>query len=214
VSYTLDVWGQNRRAVESQAALAQVQRFQVEAAYNTLTTNLVTAAVQQASLRGQIDAALKMIDTNSKMVDLVRRQLNAGYANRNDSAAQEAALAQVKATLPGLRQQLAVQSDVLAALAGGFPNQLKEASRFRHSICQPTYQSPFLPHLLNNGSMCALQKNSSTLRPPRGWHRGCQHPPEFYDQQCSRLHVIRTRKPDFSSKYLLEYRWKCDSDRL
>ncbi len=127
VSYTLDVWGQNRRAVESQAALAQVQRFQVEAAYNTLTANVVTAAVQQASLRGQIDAALTMIDTNSKMVDLVRRQLNAGYANRSDLAAQEAALAQVKATLPGLRQQLATQSDVLAALAGGFPNQLKEA---------------------------------------------------------------------------------------
>src|SRR3974390_4319 len=127
VSYTIDVWGQNRRAVESQAALAEAQHFQVEAAYNTLTASVVTSAVQQASLRGQIDATLKIIEAESKIVALVRQQLEAGYANRSDLAAQEAALAQVKATLPGLRQQLAVQSDILAALAGGFPNQLREA---------------------------------------------------------------------------------------
>jgi len=78
-------------------------------------------------LRGQIDATLKIIEAESKIVALVRQQLEAGYANRSDLAAQEAALAQVKATLPGLRQQLAVQSDILAALAGGFPNQLREA---------------------------------------------------------------------------------------
>jgi NodT family efflux transporter outer membrane factor (OMF) lipoprotein len=123
VTYTLDVWGQNRRAVESQRALADAQRFQVEAAYLTLTSNVVVAAVQEASLRAQIDATLQIIDINTKMLDILRRQFSTGYVNRSDVAAQEAALAQVRATLPPLRQQLAVQRDLLTALAGRFPSQ-------------------------------------------------------------------------------------------
>ena len=56
------------------------------------------------------------------MLDTLRRQLNAGYANRSEVAAQEAALAQVRATLPPLRKALAEQRDLLAALAGGYPS--------------------------------------------------------------------------------------------
>jgi len=55
VSYTFDVWGLNRRTVESLEALADVQRFQVEAAYLALTANLAVAAITEASLRGQIE---------------------------------------------------------------------------------------------------------------------------------------------------------------
>ena len=53
VSYTFDVWGLNRRAVESLQALADVQRFEVEAAYLALTSNVVVAAITEASLRGR-----------------------------------------------------------------------------------------------------------------------------------------------------------------
>jgi NodT family efflux transporter outer membrane factor (OMF) lipoprotein len=123
VSYTLDVWGLNRRTVESLEAQADEQRFQVEAAYLTLTANIAVAAITEASLRGQIDATDELIAINSKMLDILRKQLDAGYANRNDVALQEAALAQVKATLPPLRKALAQQRDLLAALAGTFPNQ-------------------------------------------------------------------------------------------
>lgn len=122
VSYMLDVWGLVRRNVESQQALADAQRFQVEAAYIVLTSNVAIAAIQEASLRAQIDATLQIIKLNTQMLDIMHRQLSAGYANRSDVAAQEAALAQVKATLPPLRQQLAVQRNLLAALAGQFPS--------------------------------------------------------------------------------------------
>jgi NodT family efflux transporter outer membrane factor (OMF) lipoprotein len=121
VSYTFDIWGQNRRAVESLQALADVQRFQVEAAYLTLTSNVVVAAIQEASLRGQIDAANALIAINERMLKLLNEQFSAGYSNRSDVAAQEAALAQIKATLPPLRKQLSVQRDLLTALAGRLP---------------------------------------------------------------------------------------------
>ena len=56
MSYTFDIWGLNRRTVELLEALADTQRFQVEAAYLALTANIAVAAVTEASLRGQIEA--------------------------------------------------------------------------------------------------------------------------------------------------------------
>jgi NodT family efflux transporter outer membrane factor (OMF) lipoprotein len=123
VSYTFDVWGVNRRTIESLQAQTDFQRFQAEAAYLTLTSNVVVAAINEASLREQIDATNKMIDANVKMLDILHNQFNAGYAARTDVAAQEAALAQVRATLPPLRKALQQNRDLIAALAGRFPSQ-------------------------------------------------------------------------------------------
>jgi outer membrane protein TolC len=106
VGYTLDVFGGNRRQVESLDAQAEMQRFELEAAYITLSSNVVGAAVQEASLRGQIAATKQIIDVNKKMVAVVRKQVAEGYADRLDLAAQIAQLAQVEATLPPLVKQL------------------------------------------------------------------------------------------------------------
>ena len=123
VSYTLDIWGLNRRAVESLQAQADLQRFQVEAAYLTLVSNIAVAAINEASLRAQIDATNQIIATNTKMLDVLRRQLDTGYANRNAVALQEAALAQAAATLPPLRKALQQNRDMLSALAGAYPSE-------------------------------------------------------------------------------------------
>jgi NodT family efflux transporter outer membrane factor (OMF) lipoprotein len=131
VSYTLDIWGLNRRTVESLQAQADSQRFQVEAAYLTLLSNIAVAAFNEASLRAQIDATNQLISINTKMLDIMRRQLQTGYASRNDVALQEAALAQAAATLPPLRKALQQNRDLLAALAGAFPN---EAPRERFQL--------------------------------------------------------------------------------
>jgi NodT family efflux transporter outer membrane factor (OMF) lipoprotein len=121
VSYTFDTFGLNRRTEESLQGLADSQRFQIEAAYLTLTSNVVLAAIQEASLRAQIDATNSLIEANSKMLDILRTQFDKGYANRSDVAAQEAALAQIQATLPPLRKALAIQRDLISALAGRLP---------------------------------------------------------------------------------------------
>jgi len=123
ISYTFDLWGLNRRTVESLQAQAESQRFLVEAAYLTLTSNVVAAAVQEASLRDQIAATHKIIDINSDMLGILRKQFDTGYANRIDVAVQEAQLAQVRATLPPLQKQLAQQRDLLTALTGRFPSE-------------------------------------------------------------------------------------------
>jgi NodT family efflux transporter outer membrane factor (OMF) lipoprotein len=123
VSYTFDVWGLNRRTVESLQALADNQRFQFEAAYLTLTSSVALAAINEASLRGQIDATNEEIVLNKKMLDILRQQFQTGYASRNDVALQEAALAQVEATLPPLRKALQQNRDLLTALVGAYSSQ-------------------------------------------------------------------------------------------
>jgi NodT family efflux transporter outer membrane factor (OMF) lipoprotein len=123
VSYTFDVWGLNRRTVESLEALADVQHFQAEAAYLSLTANLVVAVITEASLLGQIEATEQMISINKKTLEIIRHQFETGFVSRNEVALQEAALAQVEATLPPLRKALAQQRDLIAALAGTFPTE-------------------------------------------------------------------------------------------
>ncbi len=122
ISYAPDVWGLNRRTVESLEAQADLQRFQLEAAYLTLTANVVVAAVQEASLRGQITATLDIIKAETELRDLFRIQFAKGQAPEAAVVQQEAALAQAQATLPPLQKALAQQRDLLAALAGTLPS--------------------------------------------------------------------------------------------
>jgi NodT family efflux transporter outer membrane factor (OMF) lipoprotein len=145
VSYTFDTWGLNRRTVESLQANADSQRFQVEAAYLTLISNVVVAAVQEASLRAQIDATHRLIDINTKMLVILRNQLKTGYENLIDVAAQEAQLAQIAATLPPLRKALAQQRDLLSALAGRYPSQEPSETFTLATLRMPTDLPVTLP---------------------------------------------------------------------
>ena len=82
VSYTPDVFGLNRRTVESLNAQAQQQRFSLIATYITLSANVVSAAVNEAALRGQIAATRQLVDQNNKALDVLRAQFAKGYASR------------------------------------------------------------------------------------------------------------------------------------
>ena len=126
VSYVPDVFGLNRRTVESLQAQEDEVRFQMAAAYTTLTANVVVTAIQVASLQMQIDATRQLVDINTNTVNILRYQFDKGYASRLDLAAQESQLAQVAASLPPLLKQLAQAEDLLAVLAGRFPNQAPE----------------------------------------------------------------------------------------
>ena len=123
VSYVPDVFGLNRRTVESFKAQEQQARFALVATHITLSANVAAAAIQEASLRAQIDATRQLIAINSNMVQILRAQFAKGYASRLDLATQESQLAQVAASLPPLLKQLAQQRDLLAVLSGGFPSQ-------------------------------------------------------------------------------------------
>jgi NodT family efflux transporter outer membrane factor (OMF) lipoprotein len=123
VSYAPDVFGGQRRQIEASAALAEYQRFELEATYLTLTANVVTAAIQEASLRGQIEATKDIIKAESDQLVVVRNQFEAGAATRADVLTQESEVATTQATLPPLQKQLQQQRHVLLALIGRFASE-------------------------------------------------------------------------------------------
>lgn len=123
ISYAVDLWGGVRRQVESQVAQVDFQRFQLEAAYLTLTTNVVAAAVNLASLRGQIAATEAIIRIQTDALQLVQTQFNLGGASQADVLTQQAALTQTQATLPPLQKQLAQQRNQLMTLLGKPPTE-------------------------------------------------------------------------------------------
>lgn len=122
VGFVPDVFGANRRQVESLDAQANYQRFALEAAYTTLASNVVGTAIQEALLRAQMTSAEAIVAANTQSVALVRRQWHAGFASQLDVSLQQGALAQSQLTLPPLRKQLEQTRNVLRALAGGGPD--------------------------------------------------------------------------------------------
>jgi outer membrane protein TolC len=89
VSYQLDVAGGNRRELEALQSLVDYQDYQLAGAHLALTSNIVTAAVREASLRAQIDATRDIIDAQNKQLDLVRRQFELGAIARLNLVAQQ-----------------------------------------------------------------------------------------------------------------------------
>ncbi len=122
VTFVPDVWGGLRRQVESAEALAEAQGYQYEGVYLSLTANIALAAIQEASLRGQIAATQRLIDIQTQLLEILRRQNRAGQIALPDVVAQETAVAQARLLLPPLERQLAQQRNLLAVLTGRFPS--------------------------------------------------------------------------------------------
>jgi NodT family efflux transporter outer membrane factor (OMF) lipoprotein len=148
VSFVPDIWGGNFRAVENLDAVTEQQLFQLEAAYLALTSNVVTAAIQEASLRGQMAAIQRIIAIERNLLDILKRQFGFGQVAQADVLAQEAALAAAEQLLPPLEKQLAQQRDLLTALAGQLPaNEIEQKFDLAH-LRLPTNLPVSLPSKL------------------------------------------------------------------
>ena len=122
VSYRLDVFGASRRQLEALRAQADYQRWELEAANLSLTGNVVTTAINVASLRAQLAAVNEVVASEQDQLAIVQKQFNAGGASRADVLAQSTQLAQTEATLPALEKALAQAQHRLAVLSGRTPD--------------------------------------------------------------------------------------------
>lgn len=123
VSYTLDLFGGVRRGIEAQAALADLQRFQLQGTYLSLAANVATASFREASLREQIRATEEIVGAYREQLDLVERQHAIGAKSLADVLVIRTQVATVGAQLPPLRQQLAQTQTQLAVYLGRFASQ-------------------------------------------------------------------------------------------
>jgi NodT family efflux transporter outer membrane factor (OMF) lipoprotein len=127
VSYAIDIWGGARRELEALRAQHDFQRYALEGTYLTLASNVVTTAITEASLRAQIATTERLVEASSQRLEVIKKQQRLGGASAADVLAQQAELAQDRATLPGLRDQLDKQRSLLATLLGRVPSDQPDA---------------------------------------------------------------------------------------
>jgi NodT family efflux transporter outer membrane factor (OMF) lipoprotein len=123
VTYSLDLFGGGRRELEALRSQVDYQRFLLEGAHLTLVSNIVTAAVKEASLRAQIRSTEDIVADLQKQLNVVERQFQMGGVSRSDVLAQQTQLAQTKVTLPPLQKALAQTRHLLAVLSGKLPGE-------------------------------------------------------------------------------------------
>lgn len=123
VSYSLDLFGGGRRYLEFGLAQVEFESYQLEAAKNTLATNIVTAAISEASLRQQISALQEIITAEEEQLKVAELQLEIGVMARADLLSQRTAMAQRRTQLPALQKALAQTRHQLATLTGRLPGE-------------------------------------------------------------------------------------------
>jgi NodT family efflux transporter outer membrane factor (OMF) lipoprotein len=123
LSYAPDIFGATRRQVEIAKAQADSSRYQLEATYLTLSSNVVVTAITEASLRDQIATTERLLQLEHQLTGFVQQQRLLGTASDLDILSQQALEAQTAQSLPPLQKQLGQTRDALTALLGKLPSQ-------------------------------------------------------------------------------------------
>src|SRR5262249_25685144 len=118
VSYSLDIFGGNRRQLEALQSLVDYQGYQLEGAHLALSANIVTAAIREASLRAKTQATREPLAGQQEGARRVQRQYQRGGAARLDLVSVQAQAAQTEALIPPLESSLAQARHQLAVLTG------------------------------------------------------------------------------------------------
>ena len=119
VGYVPEVLGTSRGSPESVQIQAETQQ---EAAFFTLSSNVVAAAIQESALRAQIEAQLNIIGLNRQALEIVHNQFKLGYVSEQEVTQRELDAAHAQQALVPLQQQLEQTRDLLHMLAGNLPD--------------------------------------------------------------------------------------------
>jgi NodT family efflux transporter outer membrane factor (OMF) lipoprotein len=121
VSYALDVWGANRRAIEGLKAQRDYEAWQLEGARLMLAGNVVAAAIRQAQIREQIEVTRKLLAVEREQLKITEERERAGGVSNFDVRSQRTLVAETEAAIPPLELQVDTIDDQLAALMGMSP---------------------------------------------------------------------------------------------
>jgi NodT family efflux transporter outer membrane factor (OMF) lipoprotein len=121
VSFPLDLFGGQKRAVEERQALLQYQGFELDAAYQSLTAHIAAEALALASARAQLETLNGIIADDERNVALVESAITGGSGTQVQLVAAQSQLAEDRALVPDLHQQEAVARHALSILVGKAP---------------------------------------------------------------------------------------------
>jgi len=142
------VFGSTRRALEGAQAAVDYQRFQLEATYLALSANVVTGAIQEASLRAQLQATREVLDALTRQQGVIEKQFEFGAVPRTTVLSQRNQVAQVAATVAPLEKALAAAQHQLSVLAGKLPGEAGMPQFALESLTLPEQLPVSLPSAL------------------------------------------------------------------
>lgn len=123
ISYTLDVFGGQRRALEGLVAQVESERYGVAAARLVVTGNIANAAIARAAYRAEIVVTQALVMRLKEQLEVTEARARAGLVPFEDVLSIRVELAGTRAMLPPLRQQADEAEHLLATLAGQAPGR-------------------------------------------------------------------------------------------
>ena len=148
VSYSIEICcGEGREDESAQATLLR-QEVALEAAYLTLTANVVNSVIGLALLEERLSATEAVLLLQQELAEITQQRLTLGDIAPADAAAQEAQIINTQASLVSINRQLAQQRNQLAIYLGVFPTQMPSIQIDLDDLTLPTQIPVSLPSQL------------------------------------------------------------------
>jgi multidrug efflux system outer membrane protein len=148
-SYELDFWGRNRSALASAQSLALASRYDRETIAITVLANVGTTYFTVLEFRDRLAIARDNLANAESVLAIVETRFANGAASALDVAQQRTVVANQRASLPALEQQLRQTENALAILLGETPDALTIATGSLDEVALPVI-APGLPSELLN----------------------------------------------------------------
>ncbi|MCF4166770.1 efflux transporter outer membrane subunit [Zavarzinia compransoris] len=136
-SYEVDFWGANAADRAGAAAGLDASRFDGETVTLTVTASVASTYLQVLSLRDRLDVARRNLSIAEDVLALVEAKVGAGAASDLDLAQQRTVVAQRRAAVPPLEQNVREQLAALAVLLGLVPTGFDVAGTSLSPIVVP-----------------------------------------------------------------------------
>jgi len=121
ISYALDVFGGERRAVEGLQAQVDHQFFESKAADLALTANVVNTSIARAAYSAQIRLTKQLIELETQQLHTTEAQVRAGTVPYANVLSMRSLIATNQASLAPLEQKASQAEHLLAILEGVLP---------------------------------------------------------------------------------------------
>ncbi len=144
VSYELDFWGKNAAAVEAAEANAEASRFDRQTVALTVQASVASSYFNGLGLRDRLEAADANLANAERVLDAIKDRVRFGTATELDVAQQESVVANLRAAVPPLEQQLRQNANTLAVLVGWLPEQMRSDDGTLSTVVVPAV-APGLP---------------------------------------------------------------------
>src|SRR5436305_7512539 len=123
-SYELDLWGKNRAALRAAEFVAIASRFDREVIVISTVASVINTYFQILAAQDRLRIARDNVSAATRILKVFQDRITVGTATGLDIAQQESLVAQQRAAIPPLDQQLHQNTATLATLVGEPPARL------------------------------------------------------------------------------------------